>query len=77
MTMVLSCVPVQYEVIPGAHPPVITNEHDLGECDDCGVDVWISSEHAELHELHPDGYVLFCRQCAGLEQALARERRKP
>jgi hypothetical protein len=68
MTMVLSCVPVQYEVISGAHPPVITNEHDLGECDDCGVDIWISSEHMALHELHSEEYVFFCHACVACDR---------
>lgn len=75
MTLVLTCVPVQYETESGEHPPVLASGHDLGECDDCGVDIWISGEHMELYELHPDGYLLYCRNCAGLEQSLARQKR--
>lgn len=64
VSMILTCIPVQYEILPGQHPPAVTSEHSLGECDDCGVDIWISAEYEDLHQFDPDGYVLFCRRCA-------------
>jgi len=76
MALVLSCVPVQYEVVSGEHPVVVTAEHQLGECDDCGVDIWISGEHMELYEFHPEGYLLYCRLCARAD-AFVKGRRRP
>ncbi len=66
MSMILTCIAVQYELLPEQYPSAVINE--IGECDDCGMDVWISAEYKDLYQFDADDYLLYCRNCAKLER---------